>query len=483
MARALTPEVRGYLSGAGHEGRLRQCEDGVWRFTRTTYNVHRVGLDSERKWQVESPWDCKAALRVEALYRPKESVGGKTLAGAKEFEAMKLRQATGVSAKMSVKDGTEHGDVLCLKARNENAERKASWAVAECAFAFPGKDVDRSSYAYRAWVKGDGSGALLNIVFAAQPEFTGGTSEHFVRLNFKGWKLVPLMLRERDAARHRDYVWPYEEVYSIYRQEMRGDHVSGIAVYLNDLAQGASAEVEVGEIRACPQEAVAWKQITIRANGGLLKLPFELESGEYAELEAGVWSKYSAKGERLFCRKGTDEVRLKKGSNCLELDSPETARVEVSVFGLWQESDAFVAALTDEMKRHLRYEAMMPFEWNPPCGLIAPSTVPVRPGEVAHMSFESRGPCASPKFVFSSFWGLSRKESAIDAVAGDDEMCVCRNGIDWTLVKAKDGRLVKEGRLSNPLPVLDGSADFEFSADLPKTGMPSPVVDILKDYR
>jgi len=59
------------------------------------------------------------------------------------------------------------------------------------------------------WVKGDGSGALLNIQIRSPREYHGCISDHYIDLDFVGWRYVELLLRERDSERLTDYVWPY----------------------------------------------------------------------------------------------------------------------------------------------------------------------------------------------------------------------------------------------------------------------------------
>ena len=69
---------------------------------------------------------------------------------------------------------------------------------------------------------------------------------------------------------------------------------------------------------------------------------------------------------------------------------------------------------------------------------------------------------------------------AFDAAIGAGERLICRDGQKWRIETLKDGKTVKEGELATPLPTLDDTTDFEFSADL-KDGTPC-VVDILKEY-
>jgi hypothetical protein len=75
-------------------------------------------------------------------------------------------------------------------------------------------------------VKGDGSGALLNLQLGTPREFMHALSDHYVTLDFKGWRYVELLVRERDVERMDDYVWPYGGAYDVYRNTLDMTHVS-----------------------------------------------------------------------------------------------------------------------------------------------------------------------------------------------------------------------------------------------------------------
>ena len=141
---------------------------------------------------------------------------------------------------------------------------------------------------------------------------------------------------------------------------------------------------------------------------------------------------------------------------------------------------AFVDKLTPAMKATMRYEGLMPFEYAPEKGLVPPKTIPVRPGETASLSLEIYGSATKPTFTFKRSFGQKETICAFDAEIRAGERLVCRDGRKWCIETLKDGSTVKEGELATPLPTLDGTTPFEFSAGL-KNGAPC-VVDILKEY-
>jgi hypothetical protein len=482
LARAFAPEVKEYLAVEGTEGRLRQNSRGEWKFTKIVSSVNRARNAWERKWKIDggdAPAD--AALRVEALYGSQPEHEGVTLLSGADFAGLSGRGAAGVAAKLERDVPGRNGSrAFRLAAENTGAERNASWALAKFEFDFPGKDVGKKRLAFGAWVKGDGSGALLNLQLSSPGAFVGGISDHYVRLDFTGWKYIRFFLRERDSAKFPLYRWPYGGGYaSIYRNRVATDHIGTFAAYLNDIPRGSSASVEIGEVKAFESVPVKMSDAAVAIGGVKYTVPFTLESGEYAELDGGRWTKFSARGDALESCAAQASPKLLPGENEVEF-SAAGACAEVTVFRFGETLDALAKKLTPEMERQMRHEAMMPFEWNPRKGLHAPATIPVRRGGKAKWSFEISGPCENPAFSFKTLFGMKDNVYRIPASAAADEAIVCRNGIDWKVVKTRNGATVREGRLAKPLPLLRASYPFSFSATVPEDKV--CIVDILEEY-
>ena len=482
LARAFAPAVKEYLAGNGTEGRLRQNAKGEWKFTKIVSTAHRARNEWERKWKVGgASMQAEAALRVEALYGAKPEKEGVTLLSCADFAELSGSSAEGVATKLD-RDipGYNGSRAFRLAAENTGAKRNASWARAKFEFAFPGKDVGKNRLAFGAWVKGDGSGALLNLQVSSPGAFVGGVSDHYVRLDFTGWKYISFFLRERDSAKFSLYSWPYGGGYaSIYRSRVSTEHIGTFAAYLNDIPQGSSASVEIGEVKALESIPVQIKNAAVAISGVKYAVPYVLESGEYAELDGGRWTKFSARGDALESCAAQGMPKLSPGENEVEF-SADAGCAEVTVVRFGETVDALVKKLTPQMRSQMRYEAMMPFEWNPGKGLYAPATIPVRRGGKAKWSFEIAGPCENPTFAFKTLFGMKDNVYRIEAVAAADEAIICRNGIDWKVVKTRNGATVREGRLAKPLPLLRASYPLTFSATVPEDK--ACVVDILKEY-
>ncbi len=481
LARAFAPEVKKYLAKPRIEARLRQDDKGEWKITDSEEFTHRFGLPWQRHWNFESAEARPAALRVEALYAAGKQADGVAMLKAADFKEMKTSSAKDVDVQFSADVKGEHGPAFRLSATNRKAEQNGAWVGAKRQFDFPGLDLGASRIAFGMWVKGDGSGALLSLVIDTPPEYHRGVSEHHVRIDFNGWRYVPVMMRDRDVAQLENYNRPYGHPMAYYRTMVDPRHLGSFSAYLNDVPKGRTATVEIGEVTALDMVSNTLENASVAINGEKFQVPFTMNAGEYAELEDGAWTRYTALGEALE-RKATEKVpMLRKGGNSVELVADDKVRANVSIFALSNTRPAFVENLTDKMRSVMRFEGMMPFTYAPAKGLEPPTAIPVRPGEKADISLEIYGPAKNPSFTFSKFFGFSKSVSLFPVEIAAGQRIVCRDGKAWRLEQSKDGKLVKEGVLEEPLPTLDGTTPFVFAADVPSDA--SCTVDILKSYR
>ena len=257
-------------------------------------------------------------------------------------------------------------------------------------------------------------------------------------------------------------------------------HLGTFSVYLNDVPKGGKATVEVGEVRALTMVPNTLENASVAVNGERFAVPFTMAAGEYAELDGGFWTHYSARGDALARAAAAKRPVLKGGPNAVAFGCGGNGRAEVTLFALGRTREAFVDKLTPAMKATMRYEGLMPFEYAPEKGLVPPKTIPVRPGETASLSLEIYGPATKPTFTFKSTFEQKETICAFDAEIGAGERLVCRDSQKWFIETLKDGKTVREGQLATPLPTLGETTDFGFSAGL-KDGKPC-VVDILKEY-
>lgn len=482
LARAFSPDAMARLAGERTEARLRQSDAGAWVLTDVEEFKFRAGLPWTRKASFDSAAARPVAIRVEALHGVAQSRGGAPLLAAGDFAKMEHSSAGGVSHSFAADAKGERGPAFRLSASNLSAPCTGSWARAVRRFDFPGLNVGQRRMAFGAWVKGDGSGALLNLQVTSPGEYVGGVSDHHVRLDFAGWKYVTCLLRERDAGEYWKNAWPYNGGYAAgYRNWVKFDHVATFAAYLNDVPKGRTATVEVGAVEAFETDAAAeFENASVSVNGASIPVPFRMSGGEYAELDGGTWTHYSAMGRRIATRPADARPAFRAGRNEVAFLAPDGARAELTLFALSNSRPAFRAGLSAAELKGLRHEAVMPFEYAPAKGLTPPKVLPVRSGGVARLEIEVSGPVRNPSFAFPADGGAERKFTfAADVAAG--ETLVCRDGRNWKVVSAGDGRTLREGALDAEMPLLDRSVPLAFSGDVPDGA--ACEVDLMKEYR
>ena len=414
-AQAFAPAALDWLGRTGFETRLRQDADGTWRLQSVTCMTHRVFGPAAADWreQVDNP--CAAALRVEALYSVQREAEGERLLTAADMPKMERSFAKGVEMELSSGVDPNHGDTMRLSARNvSQKDRRGAYTVAKRTFAYPWLNISGKA-AIGAWVKGDGSGALLCFQVCSPDMHNGAMSDHYVRLDFKGWRYVELLFRERDAAGIADYAWPHRKrFYKAYREVLRENAIDRVSIMVNDVPVGGRVDVEVADVRAMPIATNVLRNAAVAIGDARFAVPFDLKSGEYAELEDGAWIRYSERGEPLSRVPAAARPELAAGANDLSFSADAadtlTPRAEVTVFGLGRKVEAF-APLSDDMRRMLSYEAEMPVEYAPARGFRDLPPVAIRPGERAGIGFTCHGPL--PQFVMT----LGDKRFDVPAVA------------------------------------------------------------------
>ncbi len=145
---------------------------------------------------------------------------------------------------------------------------------------------------------GDGQGEVLNFQLRSPHHVAGGIADHYVVVDFTGWRYFELI--EPEGARHADYAWPYGGIYAIYRESVHFGQVEALSLWYNHLPPGKEVRCLVSPVKAIalvPQKLVR-PRVTI--GGQTLMFPVEIESGCYLEfLGPDDCTLYGHKGEVL----------------------------------------------------------------------------------------------------------------------------------------------------------------------------------------
>jgi hypothetical protein len=288
------PGVRERLREPGRDFALRQDAQEQWRFHPVQYTrevCRLTGAESVHRWSVENPYPEQApGIRVEAraaaaswdapdsmellgftaldTLEPSATAPGVTL--VRDHEPERLRQ------------DTPH---LRIRARREVPETAPCWALVGARQFDPPLNLG-SRQALGLWVYGDGRGEVLNIQLRSPTHITNGIGDHYVTVDFIGWKYVELI--EPESERYADYQWPYGHPYSMFREDVHYDQVASVGIWLNDIPSEEGMEIVLGPIRALPVIEAPILAPVLEISGTRLELPFDMQTGTYLEMLDGT---------------------------------------------------------------------------------------------------------------------------------------------------------------------------------------------------
>ena len=325
---------------------LETAEDGTPRFRPAAFHKHKVDSPDpwNAEWSVSNTFGQQAArLRIEALpsTAPYDSPDAVLVEDFADPAAFGLRKsAEGVQAGLErvtdlVQVGAASGRFTAANTRNTST---GSWAQIGRAAAPPMNLADKP--ALGLWVHGDGSGALLNLqVLSAGHTGAGGTSDHYITLDFSGWRYFTLV--EFESERISDLGWPYGNAYSIYREHVDFGAVESFSLWYNNVPPGGSAACALSPVKALPLVEVPVRNPSISINGVQLRFPVEIPCGASLEFQGtDTCVLYGKKGEELA--RVTPEggpLALEPGDNRIVFacdanpEAPARARVTITSTG------------------------------------------------------------------------------------------------------------------------------------------------------
>lgn len=391
--RAFTAEALAALAVRGDEHRLRPDRDGRWTLT-PVRRVRRRAAGGEA-WTRTAVRGGAAALRVEALYDAKAD---------------------------------ETGIVML-----EGGKAGRTWA-------YPYLDISGHE-AFAFDVKGDGSGRTLVLTVETPREFSRAFSQHVLKVDFTGWRKVAFLARERDAdaiPNNLGYAPPF-------RNGLDFKHISAVSLAWADGKGGAP---EASAVRAVPVAETVLRHPTLAVNGRTVEVPFDLKSGEWAELEDGRWTQYAPSGEAVR-RAGRGEFALEAGENRISWTGPGRAEVTTTEFG------EPLPAIRPDASPEFVY--LMPQRLAPKAGFDGLDPVPVAAGERRQLRLELVGRIRRPTLV------VDGERFAFPVDVGRNERLLCLDGSSWQVVGPKRASLAS-GRLERPLPVLTKTAEVSLES-------------------
>ena len=262
-----------------------------WQFIPTDYLPHKVTsqADGTSSWIVRNRYAAQPAkMRIKALssckpYTAPEGVLVTDFSKPEAFNAQAdAAEVTHILAASTeqVKAGTRSA---AFTAKNTTASRRGAWAKVGQVFT-PPLDLSKGE-ALGLWIYGDGKGELLNFQLKNSREYYTAWDDHYVDVNFTGWRYFELLLRKRDAQRHQDYVWPYGGPCEVGRSPILRNRVGSFNIYYNNLPPKEDVKCFIGPIKVLPAVKVRITNPAVAVGASRMVFPVTLESGQYIEYE------------------------------------------------------------------------------------------------------------------------------------------------------------------------------------------------------
>jgi len=327
------------LSQSGAEFTLTGDVASGWQFAPVDYAKHRVeeGSGPTATWRTENKFAPQPMrLRIEALMAagPYEDAANPTLAEFQAPEDFSQRAAApGVKAELtSVDQPAQVGTVSgCYSAVSSSPTPRAAWTMMTKPFT-PPRNLS-THQALGVWIHGDGLGEVLNFQLRSPEHLVGSLADHYVTIDFTGWRYVELI--EPEGARWSDYQWPYGNLYAIYRESVQHHQINALGLWYTNLPPGKQVTCYLSPIKALPLAATKLIRPTVRVGDAELTFPVEIETGCYLEFNSlGDCQLFGPQGELLQTVVPIGAVpQLASGENTIEFrcDAPTGVRARAYV--------------------------------------------------------------------------------------------------------------------------------------------------------
>lgn len=318
--------IKAQLRVPGAEFTLSRDAAGTPSLRPVYYDKHKVVDRHSASWKSYNKFDRqRPGLRIEALMSagPYDAVANKTLATfatASEFGARDAASEVEVdlqTAPEMPRDGAASGR---LQAVNNNPQADGAWTQVVETFSPP---LDLGAHqSLGVWVHGDGKGQVLNFQLRCPAHVVTGIGEHYVPIDFSGWRYFELI--EPEGERYAEYRWPYGDAYAIYRESVNYEQVETLGLWYNNLPPGDTATCYLSPIKALPLVSATLRHPRLTLNGQSIVFPVKIESGSYLEFYPPADCKlYGPQGQLLSVVDLQEEMpQIENGENQVELACP-----------------------------------------------------------------------------------------------------------------------------------------------------------------
>ncbi len=342
--------VRELLREQGKDFTLVQEPEGKWNLKPAVYHEHKVTgcQDETKKWTVNNEFDKQPVkMRIQPLMsvRPYNDPSNVVLTDCTSGEFQLSGSADGVNGQISQSDEVPEGAAAAVSfsaSSTGEAPKEGTWIKMEKSFD-PWIDIDNNQ-ALGVWIKGDGNGQLLNFRIGNPRHISKGRGDHFVDIDFTGWKYFELV--EIESTRFSDYIWDVQaglttdeldpfthNVYNSHRGAVNFKNVDRLQLWYNNLPEGKNVNCVIGPVKALPIVPVTISNPSVTIGDETIVFPVTMKSGMWIELMSeNNFILYGPNGEVLSDVKVKGSIpELQTGDNEVSFSCDNNTDVNIRV--------------------------------------------------------------------------------------------------------------------------------------------------------
>ncbi|NOZ20820.1 MAG: hypothetical protein GXP25_06995 [Planctomycetes bacterium] len=362
LARYFPEEIKKAIQKKGAEFKLLGSDADGWRLVPARYGPPHLVLDEKSSaWTIENDLPTQPlrfrlyALPVLSAYDSDENIT--ILNSADMSRYVKTRTLPQCTTELSPSDQkTPAGETCVAFHAKSDRDNPAGWvehradlvklgeklpmpALIEGLPEDAGKDAKQWRRPIGVWVHGDGKGEVLNIQLRSA---NGGYRDHYVDVNFTGWKYCEFAKPESDR------VFDFNAGYSrkSTTRHFQYHRIRSVFLRYNSIPKKAEVCCLVGPIKAIRERWLPVKTPAFTVNGEKIVFPCELKTEQYIEfMGSGPARLFDREGVEIgkVAPEGTVPI-LKPGENRIVFSSDAGAdlsqRVDVSVIRFGETSPA-----------------------------------------------------------------------------------------------------------------------------------------------
>ena len=301
IASTIDSATKQRLQTAGDDFHLTTTANGDVQLSQMAYDKHTADSRTagSSNLTVANPYSAQdPTMRIEALYGVGDFASGtQTITGTSGADMPSTidTASSSITAAMAWQNcptgGPNQAQSMYFSATNNGSSSYGAWAKAT-----KGMSLDMGANgAIGLWIYGDGRGEMLNFELL-DTSYTH--SDHYVTVDFNGWKYFEFPLRERDIGACAEYgygsKWPYAFNGSTYSNVLDTHNIMGLYVYYNDLpADGTASGCYISAVKSLPVSPITIHNPSVRIGDqtitfGTTSSPVDLQSGQYIEFASAT---------------------------------------------------------------------------------------------------------------------------------------------------------------------------------------------------